>query len=49
MAVALVFSVDNVTYKIRRSIVKSKQSVLELFIYENDEFVDITKSTIAET
>lgn len=49
MIVSLVLSVDDVLYKIRRSINKGKQSVLELFIYENDDFSDITKSTIAET
>ena len=49
LAVVLEFSVDNINYKVRRSISKGKISALELFRYEQDEYVDITKSTIAET
>lgn len=51
MIVVLTFDVDGQQYKIRRSINKGKNSNLELFSYDNtiSDYVDITKSTIAET
>ena len=51
MGVALVFNVDGQEYKIRRSVSKGKNSNLELFSFDSktSDYVDITKSTIAET
>lgn len=51
MGVVLVFNVDGQEYKIRRSVSKGKNSNLELFSFDSktSDYVDITKSTIAET
>lgn len=49
MDLSLVFSVDGIGYKVRRGMTKGKSSYLELFKEENNDYVDITKSTIAET
>ena len=49
MNLVLIFAVDGDSYKIRRGLSKGKTSYLELIRIDNNNEVDITKSTIIET
>lgn len=49
MNLALDLSIDDQDYRIRRGILKGKNSYLEIFKLENGNEIDITKSTIPET
>ena len=49
MNLVLYFLVDDNQYKIRRGLAKGKSSYLELFKIEDENEIDITKSTIPET
>ena len=49
MNLALDLSIDDQDYRIRRGILKGKNSYLEVFKLENGNELDITKSTIPET